>query len=214
MRLAIGSTSFDVGDRALVVAVVAAGPAAAVVDAAAQAVVDGADVVELPPEHVGLRVTVPVVARTADPAVARAAAEAGAVLVSDPGGFAAPGWLEGVTAAGATVGGAVPVAGPDVVGPLRALAVRALELGVPPHRLVVEPVVPAGTALRLPPAPGLACAGAPVLVSCAGAEPGDVAGPLAVATVRGASLLRVVAAHARAARRVADVVAAVRRGSP
>jgi hypothetical protein len=214
VRLALGSASFDVGERALVVAVVAPGPADGMAGAAALAVAGGADVVELPVDAVGLRLTVPVAARTGDPEAARAAAEAGAVLVSDPGGFAAPGWLEEVTAAGATVVGAVPVAGADVVGPLRALVVRALAVGVPPHRLAVEPVPPPGTALRLPPAPGLACAGAPVLVSCSGGGAGALAGPLAVAAVRGAALLRVPAGEARAARRVADVVAAVRRGSP
>jgi hypothetical protein len=213
VRLALGSASFDVADRALVVAVVAAGPADAVADAAARAVTDGADVVELPVDQVGLPVAVPVAARTDDVAAALAAVDAGAALVLDPAGFAAPGWIEAVAAAGASVVGAVPVAGADVVGPLRALVVRALALGVPPHRLAVEPVPPGRTGLHLPPDPGLACAGAPVLVSCAGDEPGDVAGPLAVAAVRGAALLRVPAPAARAARRVADVVAAVRRGS-
>jgi hypothetical protein len=214
VRLALGSASFVVGERAVVVAAVAPGPAGAVADAAAQAVADGADVVELPVEHAELAVSVLVAVRTGDPKAARAAAEAGVALVLDPGGFAAPGWLEGVTATGATVVGAVPVGGPDVVGPLRALVVRALALGVPPHGLAVEPVPAAGTALHLPRAPGLACAGAPVLVSCTGAGPDDLAGPLAVAAVRGVALLRVPAAHARAARRVAEVVAAVRRGSP
>jgi hypothetical protein len=217
VRLALGSASFDVADRALVVAVVAPGPAGAVVDAAARAVADGADVVELPAEHVGLPVAVPVAARAADPAVARAAGDAGAALLLDPSGFAAPGWLEAVTGAGSAVVGAVQVAGADVVGPLRALVVRALALGVPPDRLAVEPLPPPGAGLYLPAAPGLGCAGAPVLVSCGGDGPqlpGELAGPLAVAAVRGAGLLRVPAEGARAARRVADVVAAVRRGSP
>jgi len=214
VRLALGSASFDVGERAVVVAVVGPGPTGAVAGAAARAVADGADVVELPVDHVGVPVTVPVAVRTGEPATARAAAEAGAALVLDPGGFADPGWLEGVTGAGAIAVGGVPVGGADVVGPLRALVVRAVALGVAPDRLAVEPVPASGTDLRLPPAPGLRCAGAPVLVSCAGDDPGDVSGPLAVAAVRGAALLRVPAPAARAARRVADVVAAVRRGAP
>ncbi len=234
--LALGRSSTDGADRALVVAALAPGPDRAVAGTAAAAVVDGADVVELDgtaadadadADAVGaavaavrVAVDVAVGVRTAVAAVAGRALASGAVLVADPTGFADDGYLAAVVAGGGSVVGAAPAgAGGDPLAPLRDLAARARAGGVPPGRLAVELVVSPDADLRLPGGSGLRCLGAPVLVSvvrrgAARPDPAAVAGPLAVAVVRGARLLRVAPADVRAARRVADVVAAVRRGAP
>jgi dihydropteroate synthase len=216
--LALGSSTVPVADRALVVAVVPRVADEAVPGAVARAVADGADVVEVPSDAVELAAGVPVAVRTPDAVVAREAFAAGAVLALDPSGFADPGYLPAAVLAGATVVGAAPVAdAAEVVPAVRALVRRAADAGLPADRLAVEPVPPAGGPLALPPAPALRCTGVPVLVSvvrpdAADPDPGAVAGALSVAAVRGCGLLRVAAADVRSARRVADVVAAVRRG--
>jgi hypothetical protein len=215
--LALGASTVDVADRALVVAVLAPASGDALVESARRASVEGADVVEVPAHAAGLHAGVPVAVRTEDASQARDVVAAGAVLVLDPGGFADAAYLEAVRESGITAVGAVRVddAG-AVVAALRAVAGRATAVGLDPVRVAVEPVAPAATAV-LPSAAGLRCVGVPVLVSvvrtdAAGPDPGAVAGPLSVAVVRGCGLLRVAAADVRSARRVADVVAAVRRG--
>lgn len=217
MLLALGASTVDVADRALVVAVLAPAPGDALAEAARRAATDGADVVEVPAAAAGLDAGVPVAVRTAEPAQAREALAAGAVLVLDPTGFADPAYLEAVRVAGTTAVGAVPVDHPGaVVAALRAVAGRAIAAGLDPVHVAVEPVAPAGAAV-LPRGAGMRCVGVPVLVSAvrpdaAGPDPGAVAGPLSVAVVRGCGLVRVAAADVRSARRVADVIGAVRRG--
>jgi hypothetical protein len=154
--------------------------------------------------------------------VAREAFAAGALLALDPSGFADPGYLAAAVDAGASVVGAVPVGADaaDVVPALRSLAARATAAGLPADQLAGEPVPPSGGRVALPPPPALRCARVPVLLSLVRGDAGDdpdpgaVAGALSVAVVRGCGLLRVAAADARSARRVADVIAAVRRGRP
>lgn len=220
--LALGSVTVDVADRARVLAVLPPGAPGAVAEAAAGAAAEGADVVEVPGDASELDVDLPVAVRTRDAAVASAAFAAGAVLALDPSGFADPGYLPAVREAGTSVVGAAPV-GPDaaeVVAALRAVVARATAEGVPPGHLAVEPVAPGGAAVALLRAPGVRCVDAPVLVSVvrpdggASSEPGAVAGLLSVAVVRGCGVVRVAAADVRPARRVVDVVAAVRRGRP
>src|SRR5215213_8915602 len=217
--LALGSTTVDVADRALVLAVLRPAPPTVVAEAAERAAAQGADLVEVQGHERPPSVRVPVAVRTPDAMAASAALGAGAVLAVDPSGFADPGYLPAVRDAGASVVAALPVgtdAG-EVVAALRAVVTRAVAAGLEPGHLALEPVAPAGTAVALPRAPGLRCAGAPVLVSVvraaadAGHDPGSVAGPLAVAVVRGCGLVRVAAADVRSARRVVDVIGAVRR---
>jgi hypothetical protein len=217
--LALGASTVDVADRALVVAVLAPAPGDALVESARRAVAGGADVVEVPTAATGLDAGVPVAVRTADPPQARDAVAAGAVLVLDPSGFADPAYLAAVRDSRAAAVGAVPVGDPGgVVSALRVVADRALAAGLEPRRVAVEPVSPAGTAVP-PGGAGLRCVGVPVLLSvvrpdAALPDPEAVAGPLSVAVVRGCGLLRVAAADVRSARRVADVIGAVRRGHP
>lgn len=218
--LALGSSTVDVGDRALVVAVLPTLADEAVPTAVARAVAEGADVVEVPGEAVELAAGVPAAVRTPDAVAAGEAFAAGAVLALDPSGFTDPGYLPAAVLAGASVVGAAQVDdAAGVVSAARSLARRAEEAGLAADRLAVEPVAPGGGPLAMPPAAVVRCAGVPVLVSVvrpdAGApDPGAVAGALSVAAVRGCGLLRVAAADARSARRVVDVIAAVRRGRP
>ena len=219
MLLRLGPSTVDVFERALVVAVLPPVEDESMAAAVAHAVAEGADVVEVPGDAVELAATVPVAVRTPDAVAAGAAFAAGAVLALDPSGFADPGYLPEAVVAGASVVGAVPVEDADEVVPaVRALARQATSAGVPADHVAVEPVAPAGQPVALPRAPAVRCAGVPVLVSClrpdagGGPDPGAVAGPLSVAVVRGCGLLRVAAADVRSARRVADVIAAVRRG--
>ena len=196
MLLALGSSLVDVADRALVVAVLPPLGDEAVAAAAAQAVADGADVVEVPGRAVELGPGVPVAVRTADRDGVRDALAAGAIVIT-------PVPVEGDAAA---VGAA-----------LRGVAQELAAAGFDPRRVVVEPVAHPGKSLVLPPAPAQRCIGVPVLVSvvrphAAAPDPAAVAGALSVAAVRGCGLLRVAPADVRSARRVADVIAAVRRG--
>jgi dihydropteroate synthase len=220
--LRLGPSSFDVAERALVVAALPPGPPPAVRGAVDQAVAEGADVVELTDAAAVGDAGVPVAVRTSDAAAAGDAFAAGAVLALDPSGFADPRYLAAALDAGASVVGAVPAEGDPAgaVAALRSVLARATEAGVPAGQVAVEPVAPSGGPVLLPRAPALRCAGVPVLVSlvresAAGVpDPGAVAGPLSVAVVRGAGLLRVGPADVRSARRVADVIGAVRRGRP
>ena len=222
VHLRLGPSTVDVADRGLVVAVLPARAPGLVRGAAERAVADGADVVEVSVPADPTDVGVPVAVRTDDAAVAGEAFAAGAVLALDPSGFADPGYLAAAVEAGATVVGAValPAGVAEVVPVLRGAATRARAAGLLPDQLAVEPVAPGGGPVPLPRAPALRCTGVPVLLSLvredAGDEPdpGAVAGALSVAVVRGCGLLRVAAADVRSARRVADVVAAVRRGRP
>ncbi len=233
--LALGPSTVDVADRALVVAALPAAPLDEVMGLAGRATADGADVVEVAAHDPGavveavvavrgqVQAGVAVAVRTPAAAVARAAFDAGAVLAVDPGGLGDEGYRAAVGETGASVVAAVPVPADDPAGAvpvLRAAVARITAAGVPAHHFAVEPVPSGGDddgVVRL--GRGLGCAGAPVLVSCArpgaaGTDGGAVAGFLSVAVVRGAGLVRVGPADVRAARRVVDVVGAVRRGRP
>jgi hypothetical protein len=195
--LDLGPSTVDVADRALVVAVLPPGTDQATRVAVRGAVDEGADVVELPVDVVELAAGVPVAVRTADLAAARDALAAGAMAI-------APVRVEGDAAA--------------VVAALWEEARALAAAGLDPRRVAVEPVANE-TTLALPPARGLRCVGVPVVVSvvrpdASAPDPDAVAAPLSVAAVRGYGLLRVAAADVRSARRVADVIAAVRRARP
>jgi hypothetical protein len=145
------------------------------------------------------------------------------VLAVAPNGLADGDYLAAAGETGASVVAAVPVPADDpagLVAALRAAVARVTAAGVPAHHLAVEPVPSSGPGQPVPLGSGVRCAGAPVLVSClrpgaeAGADVGAVAGDLSVAVVRGAGLVRVAPGDVRAARRVVDVLAAVRTGRP
>lgn len=230
--LALGPSTVDVADRALVVVALPAAPPDDLAGLAGGAAADGADVIELAGDGavvdalvaVRRQVQVALAVRTPVAAVARAAFDAGAVLAVDPGGLDDEGYRTAVEETGASVVAAVPVPADDPAGALlpalRAAVARITAAGVPAHHLAVEPVPSGGgDDGAVPLARGLGCAGAPVLVSCvrppaARADGGAVAGFLSVAVVRGAGLVRVAPADVRAARRVVDVLGAVRRGRP
>ena len=159
--------------------------------------------------------------------VARAAYAAGAVVGNDRGGFADPDYLPAAAAAGASViataGGLAPVAGgrghhDDVagrtIGALAELAATARACGIPAERVLLDAGLdvgpPAGErlALLLGASRSLAALGHAVVVSVPdqGAVAVEVA-THAVALIGGCRVLR--AGDVRAARRVADVVAAI-----
>ena len=126
--LALGSSTVDVGDRALVVAVLPSVGNEGVPEAVAHAVADGADVVELPGDAVALAAGAPAAVRTGDAVAVGEAFAAGAVLALDPSGFADPDYLSAAVLAGASVVGAAPVEDAAQVLPAaHALARRASE---------------------------------------------------------------------------------------
>jgi hypothetical protein len=178
------------------VAALPAGRVEAVVAAAQRARSEGADVVEVPTDAAEVDAGVPVAVRTRGAEEVRAALLAGVVAIFPVDVAADPG---------------------AVVTALGTAAARLAREGLHAQRFVVEPVPAPGARLELPPAPGVRCVGAPVLVSVVRPDPeatdaGVVAGAVSVAVVRGCGLVRVAPADVRSARRVVDVVAAVRRG--
>ncbi len=225
--LALGPSTVDVADRALVVAVLPPTPPDDLAGCAERAATEGADVLEVADgEAVAAaraRVALAVAVRTPTADTARAAFDAGAVLALDPGGLVDGAYLAAARETGASVVAAVAVPADDPAGAvaaLRAVVARVTDAGVAAHHLAVEPVASPGAGLRVPGGRGLRCVGVPVVVSVVrpdagvGADVGAVAGPLSVAVVRGAGLVRVAPADVRSARRVVDVLAAVRRGRP
>jgi dihydropteroate synthase len=171
-------------------------------------VAEGADVLELSAPERGdptwavsalvTAVPVPLGVVTGRSAVARAACAAGAVLASDPTGFADPDFLPSVADAGASV-----------VAPDLNRARRAEAAGIPPHRVVLE--LPSASAAALATAPmrhatGL---GYPVLLSTVhlGDRRAEAWAAAALALSRGCRLVRTV--DVRGARRVCDVLAAI-----
>lgn len=135
----------------------------------------------------------PVGVASASAGVAVAAFEAGAAFAEDRPGSAGPEWLAAAAGAGATVVLAVP--GPAGAAALDARAAQAEAAGIPPERIALDPGFPF---------PGAGRAGRPLVLDL-GPRPA-----LAAACVGVALGYRVVrATDVRAARRVADAVAAV-----
>ncbi len=190
-------------------------------------------------EALHARFDVPLSCDTSRPAVARAAFAAGAAVANDVSGFTDPGYLPAAAAAGASVvvthvRMAPRVRDPrsgddDVLGEVAAVlgtqAGRAEAAGIPRERILLDPGLDLGKTAQqslalLRGTPVLAALGYPVLLSAShkpflGALLGLEVSELADATVAAHSLgiiggCRVLRAHdARAARRVADVLAAV-----
>ncbi|MBW3641894.1 MAG: dihydropteroate synthase [Actinobacteria bacterium] len=190
-------------------------------------------------EALHVRFDVPLSCDTSRAAVARAAFAAGAAVANDVSGFTDPGYLPAAAAAGASVVATHvrmaprvrdPRSGDDevlgeVAAALRTQAERAEATGIARERILLDAGLDLGKTAEqslalLRGSPVLAALGYPVLLSAShkpflGALLALEVSELADATVAAHSLgiiggCRVLRAHdARAARRVADVLAAV-----
>ncbi|HVM06793.1 MAG TPA: dihydropteroate synthase [Acidimicrobiales bacterium] len=205
MLLCLGSRAFDLRSRALVIGVVEAsrveragalvadGADALVVDRGDGPVVDGGDGLVAAVEVLAAAHEAPVGVASTSAGVAVAAFEAGAAFAEDRLGSAGPDWLAAAAGAGATVVLAVP--GAAGAAALDARAAQAEAAGIRPERIALDPGFPF---------PGAGRAGRPLVLDL-GPRPG-----LATACVGVALGYRVVrTTDVRAARRVADAVAAV-----
>jgi hypothetical protein len=223
VRLTLGARRFDLTTRALVMGTL--GAAAAWSDRAGELAAEGADLVEIhfgdePPPAVAttveaLRVAlgdeVPVAAALAGgPEAACAAVDAGAVLVSARmPGQAITHLLAACARKGAGV--VVSAAGEDLNEVRAQLAARARQAevaGIPPDRILVEPIISSGL---LPHLQRFAELGYPLCLTLTApvVEPlaAGHAAITALAVIRGCRLVRTDAVHA--AVRVARVTAAI-----
>ena len=190
-------------------------------------------------EALAARLDIPLSCDTWRASVAKAAYRAGAVVGNDISGFADPEYLPVAAAAGATVvathirlGPRIPDPDPpydDVVVAVEAaladLAARAGAAGIPPQRVIVDAGLDLGktwqqSLLLLRASPRLAALGHPLLLSASnktflgrlldldiGARGDATVAAHALGVTGGCRILR--AHDVRAARRVADVVAAI-----